>query len=596
MKRLVDFLNMCLVTNRGCNLRCTHCYIEPELLRSTYGMSEETFMLTYKRMAEVFALSKHLTYLNVEILGGEISTMPYEFWEKMLPFAIRQHEDIAQMLGKPNSMAWCTNMIFQDERYVDLLNSQPRGKDWGVFIPWEPETKRFGSRNKLFPRYMQNVKAVHAPKTLNLIPTNTLVNMPIDELRKFVIDGQFNDISCDMLYPYGSGKAFFDEHQPTFEEVSDFYIRMTESFSTIENLTISPWDEVRGCLQQGSAFNLNGNDVFDVTVEPDGTVVLNSSMTGTEAPLPSRTLHVSDPLWGLKLLFENASQMHVKFDIEQEGCDQCEYIRYCNGGYYHYKYLTSEQLEKYSSGDCPGYKKYWKYVDERVKDCKIPVADLNHQRVRESLRKNKSSNYNQITIGISESSLGLDYQAYFEKISEIDFSINHLVIDQKKAFGLNIVQRLWFYDSIGASVEIEDALLRSLSVKHQFMIARNAACENYACLGLEPEVVWDFVEQHADHIFSLRIIDAISATTASELIDINHGSGATVSSSGLVIDDRNDELFRFVLLNSVPSSIRAIANRNGLQAISQQSMIYMNKLKEFVTFESLLRDRGIIHK
>jgi radical SAM protein with 4Fe4S-binding SPASM domain len=595
MKRLVDFLNMCLVTNRGCNLRCTHCYIEPELLSSTFGMDEDTFRLVYQRMSEVFALSKHLSFLNVEILGGEISRMPYEFWEKMLPFAVSEHERFAQELGKPNSMAWCTNMIFQDDRYVGLLNAQSRGKDWGVFIPWEPDTNRFGTRNKLFPRYMANVKRVDAPKTLNLIPTKALLAMPIDELRDFVIEGAFDDISCDMLYPYGSGKRFFDENQPTFEEVSDFYIRMTESFQAIEGLTISPWDEVRGSLQQGRGYNLNGNDVFDVTVEPDGTVVLNSSMTGSEAPLPSRTLHVSDPLWGLKLLFENAKEMHVKFDLEQAECDQCEYLRYCNGGYYHYKYLTQEQLDLYGQGDCPGYKKYWQYVDEKVKFSKTPVVDLNHQRVREKLRATRHINTNPDTQGLLESALPSDYQGYFEAASALDFNQVHIVVDCDRLFGLNVVERLWFYDAIGASVEISDLRMDKLSLKHRYIIARNVASDNYASLRLEPEVVWDFATQYPQHVFSTRILDAVKASRAQPLV-ASDGESPTICSSGLYVDDRNDELFRFVLMNNVPPDITMQCEKRQDIGLSRLSSEYLRKLGDYVRLESLLRDRGVIHK
>ncbi len=596
MKRIVDFLNMCLVTNRGCNLRCTHCYIEPELLKSTYGMDEETFRLVYQRMAEVFALSKHLSFLNVEILGGEITRMPYEFWEKMLPFAIAEHERLGEVVGKPSALAWCTNMIFQDERYLGLINQQPNDKDWAVFIPWEPDTNRFGSRDKLFPRYLKNVQAVTAPKTLNIIPTKKLVSMPIEELRAFVIEGGFNDISCDMLYPYGSGKRFFDEHQPTFEQVSDFYIRMTESLKTIEGLTISPWDEVRGSLQQGRGFNLNGNDVFDVTVEPDGTVVLNSSMTGAEAPLPSQMLHVSDPLWGIKLIFENAKEMHIKFDLEQKECDQCEYMRFCNGGYYHYKYLTVEQLEQYNQGDCAGYKKYWQYVDKQVKGMKTPVVDINHQRQRELLRKHKGVDSNPLTTGVLESSLSTDYQGYFEALTAMDFGKYHIVVDQDRVLGLSVIERLWFYDALGASLEITPEQQAKLSVEHQYQIARNAASDNYASLRLEPEVVWDFATTFPDHFFARRILDAVLACRATPLLASSLQEAPSLCGSGLVVDERNDELFRFVLMNSIPDDVLQKAQLRPTITISRLSSEYLQKLGDYVRLESILRDRGVVHK
>ena len=593
MRRIIDFMNICLVTNRGCNLRCTHCYIEPALLASRGGMSDDHFRLTYERIESLLKLDAHTSLINVEILGGEITRMPFEYWEKLLPFALEKHQHFKELTGKAASLAWCTNMIFQDDRYFDLILAHKKDPNWGVFIPWEPDTNRFGTRNKLYPRYLQNLSRIKgAGKTLNIIPTKTLVEMPIEELVKVVQDGDFFDISSDMLYPYGSGKAFFEEHQPTFGQVSEFYIRMTEALEKIPGITISPWDEVSGSLMTGKGFNLNGNDAYDLTIEPDGSVVLNSSMTGTEAPLPSHSISLEDPLWDYKILFENIRQMDVKFSVEQPECNQCEYLRYCNGGYYHYKYLSQESLAKYNGEDCAGYRKYWDYAKQRLGRGVANISDINHQAMRAELRAQRNSEFIEPTISISESSLAPSYEEYFNNLSAL--SKNHFVlIEQPRLFGSTLSERLWFYDGIGLEVETPGELLKKAGENQWMRIARNLASGNFRTLRLEPEVVWDFCTEFPANHFSKLLLDAVIVTRIAT--GVVAGNVPTTMPSTLVVDERNDEMLRFVLLNDVPASIMQIAHERTCPLLSRRSADVVQKIRKHINLEGLLRDRGVVH-
>lgn len=593
MRRIINFMNVCLVTNRGCNLRCTHCYIEPELLASKGGMSEEDFKLAYERIETLLKLDVHTSLINVEILGGEITRMPFEYWEKLLPYSIEKHHHFRELTGKTASLAWCTNMIFQDDRYFDLILAHKGDPNWGVFIPWEPDTNRFGTRNKLYPRYLKNLDRIkEASKTLNIIPTKMVIKMPIEDLVKVIQDGKFCDISCDMLYPYGSGKSFFDEHQPTFGQVSDFYIRITEALQKINGVTISPWDEVSGSLMTGKGFNLNGNDAYDLTIEPDGSVVLNSSMTGTEAPLPSQSISLHDPLWNYKILFENIRQMDVKFSVEQPECNQCEYLRYCNGGYYHYKYLSREALSQYNHDDCAGYKKYWDYAKQRLGNGVVNVSDINHQEMRAQLRKQRLEGYAEPTLAIQESELAPSYEVYFQNLSGLSKS-HYVVIDQVKLFGSTLSERLWFYDGIGVEVEVSSQLLKQSGENQWMRVARNLASGNFRTLRLEPEAVWDYCLTHTGTRFSALVLDAVIATRLT--LGVIAGNAPTIMPSSLVIDERNDELLRFVLLNDVPEPITALAQARSTPILSRHSADAIQKVRKHINFESLLRDRGAFH-
>lgn len=592
MKRIIDFMNICIVTNRGCNLRCTHCYVEPELLASKFKMTEEHYQLTYERIEQLIKVDQHVKRVNVEVLGGEISRMPFEFWQRQLPYSLAKQAHFKEMTGHSAAFAWCTNMIIQDPRYFDLLNEHGHKPNWEIFIPWEMDTNRFGRNNKLFPKYLENVKRLdRAKKAINIIPTKHMLSLPIDEITTFIRDNGFSDLSCDMLYPYGSGKAYFDQNQPAFHEVSQFYIDMTEALIDADWITISPWDEVSGCLQTGKGFNLNGNDAYDMTIEPDGSVVLNSSMTGTEAPLPSQALYLDAENWALKAFFENISQMDVKYSVEFEQCRQCEYLRYCNGGYYHYKYLPNEQLALYDQQDCAGYKKYWDYAKEKLGDKVASISGMNHQSVRAEIRARRARPLaNPGAVLFRESELPRDYEGYFASIAEMPEG-SAMIVDQARIFGSSISERLWFYDGLGLKPQIESQVLQSLDRVSLRNIARNMVGGNYKAIQTDAELVWGYVERFPADWAACYLIDA-SAVLQSAPDDDTTIKGPTVGASGLMIAEHNDEVFRFVINHPMPVHLLGLTTPYAGLPLSQGSRRFVEKLKQYLNVEDLLIARS----
>lgn len=592
MKRIIDFMNICIVTNRGCNLRCTHCYVEPELLASKFKMSEESYQLSYARIEQLLGVDKHVKRVNIEVLGGEISRMPFEFWERQLPFSLNKQAHFKELTGYSAAFAWCTNMIIQDPRYFDLLNDHGHLPNWEIFIPWEMDTNRFGKNNKLFPKYLANVnKLDRAKKAINIIPTKHMLSLPIEEIKSFIRDNGFSDLSCDMLYPYGSGKAYFDENQPQFHEVSQFYIDLTEALIDETWITISPWDEVSGCLQTGKGFNLNGNDAYDMTIEPDGSVVLNSSMTGTEAPLPSQALYLDAENWALKAFFENIRQMDVKYSVEFEQCRQCEYLRYCNGGYYHYKYLPQEQIALYDSQDCSGYKRYWDYAKARLGDRVASITDLSHKAVRAQIRENRLKPAPEIHYpSYRESDLPSDYEGYFASIAKLPEGAE-IFVNRRRLFGSSISERLWFYDGLGLKPKIELSVAENLDQTSLRNIVRNMVGGNYRAVETDPELVWELIRRFPQDWTSRYLLDAL-ALVGMDSPAKSTEVGASVGISGLVIDEQNDEIFRFVISHPAPEEIERFADAYVGLPISVRSQKFLTKVKEYLHIEDLLIARS----
>lgn len=66
----LDMLNVCIAPTRLCNLSCTHCYVDPALLRDRTMMDEATYRESFQRIEELFRRDKKVTKINVELLGG----------------------------------------------------------------------------------------------------------------------------------------------------------------------------------------------------------------------------------------------------------------------------------------------------------------------------------------------------------------------------------------------------------------------------------------------------------------------------------------------------------------------------------------------
>lgn len=562
MRKHSELLNVCLVTNRGCNLRCEHCYIEPELLASKEYITDEIFRLIYKRSIELVQLDKRTYRVNVESLGGEPTFIPYEFWARNLPFAMEMAEELRQISDKKAAFAFCSNMIISDPRYYDLFRNYSKNKNFELFIPWEPDTKRFGTRNKLYKKYEQSLRELEgSSKTLSLIPTKDLIALGVDHIvNEHIIKHKFNDVSTDMLYQFGSGKDFFEKNAPTFNEVSQWYIDLVEA--TPGNVTVSPYEEVLQSLALGVPFHCMGNDHYDVEIEPDGSTSLNSSMTGKEAKMPSRPLSVTDDKWAIKLIFENTVDLDVKLNGSYDFCRQCEYQRYCLGGYYHYKLLDRESLDKLTengTGDCPGYKKFWQHVDKKHANAISPVYELNLKNLIDKLRRGRFVKCEQVDEYVSESSLmATGYEQYFDILLN---GVTGVLIDRDKVFSKSISQRLWFYDSLGIQVKFTDSIFLALDEK----VIENVVYGNFNSVKLSTTKVLEWRDKNSSSQISRDINDAVYIVNNYQNLDEISSDEITITDNGLYLDARNTELFQWAMDVEKPgyvSDISAITRRS----------------------------------
>jgi radical SAM protein with 4Fe4S-binding SPASM domain len=162
--------------------------------------------------------------------------------------------------------------------------------------------------------------------------------------------------------------------------------------------------------------------LYDLAIEPDGNCTFNANQTGEEASLGSRTINVQDPLWAAKVMYENKREENNKLSLEHPKCDQCEYMRYCNAGWYHYKIHDQGVIRQYDREDCSGYKLMWdvqkEILGDEVKDVSVDIHRNVISRIQRGALLPQERGTPPIDV-ISEESLPIKYNDYFDACSEI---------------------------------------------------------------------------------------------------------------------------------------------------------------------------------
>lgn len=493
MHNALDMLNVCIAPTRLCNLSCTHCYVDPDLLRDKSMMDERTYRVTYQRIDELFRRDKKVTKINVELLGGELTMMPLEFWERNLPWTLKTMRTWEALYDAEASLIWCTNLIFKDPGYVDLLNTV--GEEFGhgidIFVPWEPDTNRFLKNDKLLPRYFKTLESITGIKRKTLCIT--MSRGVIDRGAQFIVDEfvsrGITDISCDMLYPAGSGKAYFLK-TCTYGDVSDYLLELNALVP--KGVTISPLVEMRTAARAGQHFHYPGNDTYDIEVEPNGEVTFNSSYTGAESIFPTQVLSVHDPRFAEKAIFNNTPEYVLRHRMPYAGCATCTYALTCAGGWAWHKQLDQNMSSLIAAGDCAGLKRVWEYADETTPGVLDRTSYLNrtHARGRQGgmlKRQAKSAIAQGKDVPLIEDSVAGNYEGFFNEFDRVRL----IAMKPGPLFAKSWVERLFFYDAIGAQVDDYTGWYAEAGDEGGEELFRHIVYGNFQFLAFDPIAVLD---------------------------------------------------------------------------------------------------------
>jgi MoaA/NifB/PqqE/SkfB family radical SAM enzyme len=574
MHRFINQMNVSITTNRGCNLRCEHCYIMPHVFKDPKRMTFDTVRKIFDQVEKLYELDGNLHEVEWEVLGGETTMMPFEWWEEVLPYMLERVEAFNKRLKNPGSMNFITNLMIQDGRYFDLFNKYANHPAFSLYTSWEPDTRRFGARNKLFPKFLENLERLKLPRiTLDVIMTKAVMELGGAYVVDTFVSRGVTDFSCKMLSPYGSGKAFFQPNMTTFEEMSKFLGELEAAKPA--HVTYTPGDEMLSSLFRGSSFQCNGNFYYDLSIEPDGFTHFNANQTAEEAATGGLEIRIDDPDWARKVIYENSPEAAGKLGLKHPECHQCEYLRYCNAGWWHYK-VDQELVRPFAEGDCPGLRRHW---DGQKSSLNGSLHDISAAIHRKEMRAAVSTRetltiYTEDLLRpvVAESTL-VDATSYLA----LDPQTNRILIDRDTAFGKQITERLVYLDALGFEVAIDDELITK-GVDLETVLLNQVCGVHARATPLSDEQIVTLAIRNPEWTFVKLMRDGATAL-ADDATDRHNEERET--GSGLIFDARNEEMFRWLL--DRPSVVNAIADKG--RTLSDVEASYLVELRQRVQRE-----------
>lgn len=531
--------NISITATRWCNRRCTHCYIDPSELANPVEMEEGVFRGIFDRVRELVTLDRGLEEIEWEIIGGEITKMPVEYWRRNLPFALEQCRDFNKQLKTPGSVNVLSNLIFSDQRrradYIDLFNQYGDWPEMCVYTSWEPETNRFGKRDKLMPAWRETVSALKVrQKILDVILTKTTVDLGPDYLLEQFLPLGITDFSIKMISPYGSGKAFWQPNMISFAQMSEYLCRLFEIAP--KGITFTPADEMSSALFRGTSYQCIGNFRYDLAVEPDGLTSFNASQTTAEAALGDTRIFIDDPDWAFKVLADNTSELDNKLSRYHEYCFQCEYHSYCAGGWYHYRIAEPEDVRAWDSTECPGYKRLWSKVKDRFGEFDTRMST--HQEAMRAILEAPPAGDAERNGHDELAGVGAPFYAWLKQVEGGRVALNPAA-DLAKP----LMERIWAYQSVGATVDLGSDDFVFLPSDLQRLIIEHLVYGDTPALRLDPAAVWIWVNANAED----KLAAIVEET--SRLVQ-----GMQVKGKDLILAGHNTELLRWVLTNPSPAA------------------------------------------
>jgi len=566
MKRVINQINVSITTNRTCTLQCTHCYIAPHLFKDKTQMTEGVYRSVFDKIEQLKSIDRNLHEIEWEVIGGETTMMPFEWWERQLPWTLDRIEQINKGLRIPGSLNFLTNLIYADKRYTDLFNQYADHPVFCLYTSWEPDTERFGKRNQLFKRFYETLCSIKAKqKILDIILTKEVIAIGAERILEMFLPAGITDFSVKMISPYGSGKAFFEPNQPQFHEMTEFFKDMHRLKPA--HITFTPQEEMLSSLMKGTSFQCNGNFKYDLSIEPDGVCHFNANQTADEAALGFRRIVIDDPDWAYEICFENKVEENNKLTLLHPECDQCEYLMHCNAGWYHYKVHDPKVIDRYRKLDCSGYRQFWDFnqslLGQQVNDRSrhIHQLQLRGRRLPPLLAE----------MPVSESTISKRYRDYFKSVK----SLSMIHIDKPQVFGKTLLERLWFYDDLGVRTSIaSDVLFSSAELD---AIVEHVLSQNMPCIYLDDEQIARYLQSASK--LATRCLDFCGLW----LSFTGKSPAETTMSSDLLVDDRHEEMFRSLIQWLDQTTIEL----KGIQPSPAQAT-YLAKLNEFLGLENLI--------
>lgn len=574
--RSIEMMSTTISTNLNCNMSCKHCYIQPELLRVKEYIDEATYRRCVEVIIESFHLDESVSYLHLDVLGGEATLMPFEFWESNLPWTLDKISELNDS-GIQTEFTFCSNLMWRDERYLDLLRAHRHHPAMDIAISFEgPESGRFGRNMAIFPKFLQRIEALGDCNMLNLV---LIMGQGIIDLGpQYIIDTfvkrGITDVTCDMIFPWGSGKSYFEKYQPQYSDVAKFIADLTD-LGKPYGLTVDHLDDMQKSLRTLSRSQNTLNDAYEYHWDQQGSLSLNPNQTGTEAVRPVVSLHASDANAPLKIIWGNNTELDNKLSFEHDFCRDCKYLQACNSGWYPHKGMEPQQvrqfMERSATGfSCPGFYELW----EREAAANFDPIGVTRYGDERRMRKARRALRAAQNLGfIRESDYASDYEGFFDAVKDGP----KVEVFDGPLFGLSPRQRLWFYDRIGMPVVFAGGVAGFAEASS---IIAHSIAGNYHTLEVEFDDVMRFASLNPEHSLTGYMGDALRVIQQWEQAPIEISDGYSKHGrSGLEVSFKYEDLLIWMMRFAERVACSAVIVAGVDVKLTPASYDYMRRIK-----------------
>jgi len=574
--RSIEMMSTTISTNLNCNMSCRHCYIQPELLRVKEYVDEATYRRCVEVIIESFHLDESVSYLHLDVLGGEATLMPFEFWERNLPWTLDKISEL-NAAGIQTEFTFCSNLMWRDERYLDLLRAHRHHPAMDIAISFEgPESGRFGRNMAIFPKFLQRIEALGDCNMLNLV---LIMGQGVIDLGpQYIIDTfvrrGITDVTCDMIFPWGSGKAYFEQHQPLYSDVAKFIADLTD-LGKPYGLTVDHLDDMKKSLRTLSRSQNTLNDAYEYHWDQRGYLSLNPNQTGTEAVRPVVGLHATDANAALKIVWGNNTELDNKLSYEHDFCRDCKYLQACNSGWYPHKGMEPQVVRKYMepSGQgfsCPGFYELW---EREAKSSFDPIGVTRYGDERRARKAKRQVRAATTCDRMREADYSDDYEGFFEAVK----AKPKVEVFDGLLFGLSPRQRLWFYDRLGIAVSFAGGVA---SFTDAASIIAHSIAGNYHTVEVELDEVARFASSQPGHSLVGYLRDALGVVQQWAMAPIELREGyARHGQSGLEISFKYEDLLIWMLRFAERLADHAVIVPTADVRLTPASYDYMQRIK-----------------
>lgn len=323
-------MNYIIKTIQGCNLSCVYCY-EQRHNRRNRAMSLEDAKCFLQKVFDYYIRNRPEEVLAFHWHGGEPMLLGADFFEEIIGF---QERLFGREIRWFNTMQ--SNLSLLDDSFIELYGRHGARLSVGISFDFFGDARVDKKNRSTNERVWANVKGLQeAGIETNFVTMLTKENVGrIDELYDFV---RFEKVSIRFNQIFDAPRKRAFDRPPVrlsnqvfseaLKRLTQRWINDSECSFTIDNaervmMKIANPDSTRMCWYEKNC--LEGH----MAICPDGTV------------FPCDSVYFKELSYGN--IFHDSYERIVSSEPRQkllnalgevrEGCGECQYLDYCNGG------------------------------------------------------------------------------------------------------------------------------------------------------------------------------------------------------------------------------------------------------------------------